>query len=225
MSSQAWRNAVYSGRSRTTVGDMLSRRISTFDRARQIAAFSLQSTHTKEQLGCLTKARQLGKPLTRHKVSDRRLHHNKYWWHLSLARDTRSRQAGQIRRRAHPVGDSRPDRSPLPPPLLLLLLPVLAAGAGLLSAAGAERDDDDEPDDITAPMPKTSRGFFTSSEPARLVVRDAVPAPAGSISFRAKRVRSSIYFRVCQGRLRVARGLRIATCHTNDPAPAPFLFV
>lgn len=83
------------------------------------------------------------------------------------------------------MGDARPVKS-LPLPLLLLLpFPTLAAGAGLSSTAGAGgRARDDEPADIAAPIPKISRGFFALSEPARLEVRDAVPARVPAPLFR-----------------------------------------
>lgn len=94
----------------------------------------------------------------------------------------------------HPVGDVRPFvKSPLPPSLLLLS-PILAAGAG--GGAAERAKEDDEPADITAPIPKISRGFFASPEPLRLAVRDAAPVPApvaveAFVSFRDKQKRGN----------------------------------
>ena len=71
------------------------------------------------------------------------------------------------------MGDARPFVKSLLPPFLLLLSPSVAAGTGAAERAKEE----DEPADITAPIPKISRGFFVSPEPLRLAVRDAAPVP------------------------------------------------
>lgn len=84
------------------------------------------------------------------------------------------------------------------PFLPLLPLPILADGAtGLLStAAGGGRTKDAEPDDITAPIPKISRGFLASPEPLRFAARDAVPvlAPVPFLFLRFATMKKGVSF-------------------------------